>query len=159
MAKTTIQDIDDFLAQKRIALVGVSRNPQEISRLLLREFVRRGYDVVPVNPNLAEVEGLRCFARIQDVAPAVDAVLIMTAAGRSTEAVQGCAEAHIKRAWLYRGAGAGAVSAEAVDLCQHHGIRVVAGFCPYMFWPETSFVHRAHKFAMKVAGSYPGRAA
>jgi len=159
MAKTTMQDIDDFLAQKRIALVGVSRNPQDLSRALLREFVRRGYEMAPVNPNLTEAEGLRCFARIQDVTPAVDGALIMMPAERSAEIVQDCAESGIKRVWLYRGAGPGAVSAEAVNLCSRYGIRVVTGYCPYMFWPETSFVHRAHKFAMKVVGTYPAHAA
>ena len=44
--------IDDFLSRKRLALVGVSRNPQDFTRSMFREFRRRGYDVVPVNPNV-----------------------------------------------------------------------------------------------------------
>jgi len=43
----------DFLAQRRIALVGVSRDPRDLSRALFRELRGRGYDVVPVHPQLA----------------------------------------------------------------------------------------------------------
>ncbi len=42
----------EFLAQKRIALVGVSRQEKDFSRMVLRELVRRGYDVVPSAPFL-----------------------------------------------------------------------------------------------------------
>ena len=54
---TERQLIDDFLAQKRIAVVGVSRNPRDFTRTMFNEFIRRGYDAVPVNPNAAEIDG------------------------------------------------------------------------------------------------------
>ena len=56
---TTRAEIDKFLSNHRIALVGVSRNPQDFSRAVFRELTARGYDVVPVNPlSLAEVSGI-----------------------------------------------------------------------------------------------------
>ena len=39
-----------FLATRRFAVVGVSRNEKDFSRYLLRELLARGYDAVPVNP-------------------------------------------------------------------------------------------------------------
>ena len=69
--------IEDFLAQKRIAMAGVSRNPKDFSASLFQELCRRGYDVVPVNPNASEVLGKACFAHVQDIQPKVDAVLLM----------------------------------------------------------------------------------
>ena len=54
-----LETIEDFLAQKRIAMVGISRDPTNISVTLFEELCRRGYDVVPVNPNAAEVQGRR----------------------------------------------------------------------------------------------------
>ena len=44
--------IQDFLAQKRIAVVGVSHDPKDFSRSLLRTLRERGYDAVAVNPEL-----------------------------------------------------------------------------------------------------------
>ena len=46
---TTLELINQFFSQKRIALIGASRNPRDFSRGLMKEFIGRGIDVVPVN--------------------------------------------------------------------------------------------------------------
>ncbi|HUI40671.1 MAG TPA: CoA-binding protein [Terriglobia bacterium] len=158
MRDRTRQNIDDFLAQRRLALVGVSRNPKDFSHTMFVELRRRGYDMVPVNPNATEVDGVQCFARLQEVAPPVDGALVMTPADQSEGVVRDCAQAGIGRVWLHRGAGTGAVSWEAVNFCREQGMSVVAGFCPYMFLPKAAFFHRAHTFFMKLGGSYPDHA-
>jgi len=53
----SLEMIEDFLAQKRIAMIGISRNPRDFSAALFEEFRKRGYDVVPLNPNVPEVLG------------------------------------------------------------------------------------------------------
>ena len=47
---TTTGKIEEFLALRRVALVGVSRNPGDFSRSLFHDMCERGYDLVPVNP-------------------------------------------------------------------------------------------------------------
>ncbi len=155
MTSTTRDLIDDFLAQKRLALVGVSHDPKDFSRALFRELAKRGYDMVPVNPNLMEVEGSLCFDCLQDVAPAVAGALVMTPPSQTEQVVRDCAEARIKRVWLHRGVGRGAVSRDAVDFCHDHGVSVVEGYCPFMFLPGTPAFHRFHGFFLKLAGRYP----
>jgi uncharacterized protein len=155
MVNTTIEDVEDFLDQKRIAFVGVSRDAKDFSRSLFRDLQRQGYTVIPINPQMTDVEGSRCFARVQDVTLPVDGALIMTPAAKSEEVVRDCAQAGVTRVWLHRGTGAGSASTAAVDLCQQFGIRVVAGYCPYMFLPQTPFFHRIHGFFMKLTGAYP----
>ncbi len=152
---TTRELIDDFLGQKRVALVGVSRNPKDFSRTLYRELQQRGYEVVPVNPQATELEGQPCFARLQDINPPVEGALLVTSPEVTDQIVHDCAEAGISRVWLHRGEGIGAVSQSAVDFCQAHHIKVVPGFCPFMFLPQTTFFHRAHGFVMKISGRYP----
>jgi predicted CoA-binding protein len=155
MFGTTRNEIDDFLAQKRLAIVGVSRDPKDLSRSLFRDLRQRGYDMVPVNPAISEVEGTPCFARLQDVTPPVAGALVMTPAAKSEQVARDCAEAGVDRVWLYRGVGTGAVSQAAVDFCQRHGMHLVAGHCPYMFLPKTEFVHRLHGVFMRLTGGYP----
>ncbi len=150
-----METIEDFLAQKRIAMAGISRDPANFSVKLFEEFCRRGYDVVPVNPNTTELQGRRCFARVQDIEPPVEAVLLMTSPQATEKVVNDCAAAGIGRVWMYRAAGKGAVSSKAVQLCQEHGIRLVAGQCPFMFLPETAAFHRFHGFVRKITGRYP----
>jgi predicted CoA-binding protein len=153
--QVSLETISDFLAQKRIAMVGVSRKKTDFITGLFKELCKRGYDVVPVNPNATEVLGRRCFARVQDINPPVEAALLMTPAKLTDAVVKECAEAGINRVWMYRARGQGAVTPEAVAFCREHGISVVPGQCPFMFLPDTGAVHRFHGFIRRIAGSYP----
>jgi predicted CoA-binding protein len=151
---TERQLIDDFLAQQRIAVIGVSRNPRDFTRTMFNEFIRRGYDAVPVNPNAAGIDGRKSFARASQIDPKADAALIMTPATQSEAVARECAEAGIQRVWFYRATGRGAVDEHAVDFCESRGMRVVAGRCPFMFFPNAG-VHGFHAFFLKLIGRYP----
>ena len=126
----SLETIHGFLAQKRIAMVGVSREPKTFSMMLFEEFCCRGYDMIPVNPMTPQVLGHCCFARVQDIHPPVDAALLMTSPAVTEQVVRDCAEAGIWRVWMYRAGGQGAVSDKAVEFCRVHGIEVVAGRMP-----------------------------
>jgi len=156
--RVSLETIEDFLAQKRIAIIGISREPTNFSVTLFEELCRRGYDVVPVNPNTSEVLGRRCFARVQDIRPPIDAALLMTSPGVTEAVVSDCAEAGIRLVWMYRAVGSGSVSAKAVDFCKERGIQVVPGECPFMFFPDPGAGHRFHGFVRKITGRYPRRA-
>ena len=153
-----LETIEDFLAQKRLAMVGVSREPGSFSALLFKELTSRGYEVVPVNPNTPEVLGQKCFARVQDIEPPVEAALLMTAPTGTDVVVRDCAEAGIRRVWMYRATGQGAVSNQAIQFCQERGIRVVPGECPLMFLPQSGAIHRIHGWLRKLTGRYPKHA-
>jgi uncharacterized protein len=147
--------IEDFLAQKRIAVVGVSRDPKTFSRGLLRTLRERGYDAVAVNPELQSVDDAPCFAKLADVSPRVDGVLVMTSPAITDDVVRQCAHLGIGRVWMYRAGGKGAVSPQAVEFCEEHGIKVVPGECPYMFFRQSGWFHGLHGFIKKIAGAYP----
>lgn len=152
---TTLSDVQDFLALHRLVVVGVSRNPRDFTRVLFRDLLARGYDAVPVNPGAAEIEGCRCYASLLDVAPPAEGALLLTTPLITEQAVRDCALAGIRRVWMYRAAGHGAVSAEASAFCSRNGIRLVEGECPFMFLPQSAWIHRAHGFCRKVFGHYP----
>ena len=151
----TLDQIGTFLAAKHIAIAGVSRKPNDFSRVLFREFLRRGYDAVPVHPGGGEIDGRTCFARLQEIVPPVDAVLLMTSPTATGQVVRDCAEAGVKHVWMYRAAGTGAVSGEAVDYCDSRGIDVIAGECPLMFFEDAALLHRLHGLIRKITGRYP----
>ena len=152
---TSLNQIEDFLGRKRFAVVGVSRGRQDFSRAVFREFLKRGYDPVPVNPEAAEIEGLPCFAHVQDIQPPVDAALLMTSPTVTNTVVRDCAASGVTRVWMHRGGGQGAVSDSAVAFCESKGISVIPGECPFMFLPGTSWFHRAHGLVRKITGAYP----
>jgi predicted CoA-binding protein len=147
--------IDTFLSCRRLAVVGVSRDPRDFSRSVFRAFVERGYDAVPVNPKGGEAEGRPCARSLREVEPPVEGALLMTPPPATLEAVRDCAEAGVRRVWMHRGAGQGAVHPEAVALCREKGIEVVDGECPFMFLPGTGFAHGVHRFFRRLAGRLP----
>lgn len=154
----SLEIIEDFLAQKRIAMAGISRDPASFSVNLFEELSRRGYDVVPVNPNMLEVQGRQCFARVQDIHPPVEGVLLMTSPEATETVVNDCAEAAILRVWMYRAGGRGSVSSKAIQFCRERGIQLVPGQCPFMFLPQAAGFHRFHGFIRKITRRYPPRA-
>jgi predicted CoA-binding protein len=147
--------INEFLSKKRLAIVGVSSDPKSISRTLMAEFQKRGYDVAPVNPNIENIDGSRCFASVFEINPAVDAALIITQPEITGKVVDECAEAGIPLVWLYRSVGKGSVSEKALEICREKNIRVIPGYCPFMFLEKTGFIHKFHGFLMKLGGKYP----
>ncbi|HXB68960.1 MAG TPA: CoA-binding protein [Candidatus Acidoferrales bacterium] len=152
---TTLQDIGNFLALRRLAVVGVSRHASDFSRVLFRELRQRGYDLVPVNPALTEVDGIPCEAIIADISPPVEGALLLTSPSVTDKVLADCAHAGIHHVWLYRASGAGAVSPSAISFCEAHGISVVGGECPLMFLTETGWIHRLHGFCRTIMGTYP----
>jgi predicted CoA-binding protein len=145
MIRSSIEEAQDFFARaRRIAVVGVSRDPRDFTRMVFRELAARGHDVVAVNPALDQAHGLAAFARVRDVHPSPDAALLMLPAARAEEAVRDCLVARVKRIWFHRGAGPGAASEAALALCQANRIEVVQGLCPLMALPAVSFPHRLH---------------
>ena len=48
---------DEFLAQRRIAVAGVSRDTKQPANLIYRRLRGAGYETFAVNPNADEVEG------------------------------------------------------------------------------------------------------
>ena len=155
MATNTREIINDFMGQKRLAIIGVSRDPRHFSRALFREFVKQGYDAIPVNDKAEEIEGRKCYAHLRDISPPVEEVLLMTPFEEAAPVLRDAAGCGIRRAWVYRAAGKGAVDPEAVALCREKGIDLIEGYCPLMFLPNAQFVHRVHGFFLRLVGAYP----
>ena len=59
---------------RRVAVVGLSPNPQRMSHDVASVLQRRGFEIVPVNPNVDEVLGERAYAKLADVPGEIDVV-------------------------------------------------------------------------------------
>ena len=140
--------IEEFLAQKHLAFVGLSRDPKQFANSVYRQLRDGGRTLYPVNIDAAtsSLEGDRCYHRLADVPDPVDGVVVMVPASSSAAVVRDAVARGIPRVWLHRGAGRGSVSEEAVALCREHGVDVVDGACPLMFDEPVRSVHRVHRF-------------
>ena len=138
------QAADEFLAKKRVAVTGVSRNRKSGhgSNNVYKRLRERGYDVFAINPNAKEVEGDRAYPDLKSIPGGVQAVVIGTRPEIAEDTMHECAELGIKQVWLHRGPGQGSVSAAATDYGRLHGITVIDGGCPLMFGPTADFGHK-----------------
>jgi predicted CoA-binding protein len=148
---TTMQTIKEaasaFLANKRVAVTGVSRTPEDHgANRVYRRLRERGYEVFAVNPNAHEVEGDRAYPDLASIPGGVAVVVIGTRPEVAEDTMRQCAELGIGLVWMHRGAGAGSVSAPATDYGRRHGITVIDGGCPLMFAPTADLGHRIMRF-------------
>jgi hypothetical protein len=146
---------DDFLAQKRIAVVGVSRSSNQAANLVYRGLRQADYEVFAVNPNTDEAEGDTCYHDLKSTPDGVDAVLIATTPEVAEAVVRECAEQGISRVWMHRSFGRGSVSEKAADFCRENNITVIAGGCPRMFLPKADLGHRCMRWILNLTGGLP----
>ena len=148
--------VEDFLAQKRIGVAGVSRHTQgEAANFIYRTLRERGYEVFPINPNTEIAEGDRCYPNLKSISPAVDAVVIATRPEVAEEIVRECAEIGVSRVWMHRSFGTGSVSDTATKFCRDHRIAVIPGGCPMMFCPPVDFGHQCMRWLLRLTGGLP----
>jgi uncharacterized protein len=132
-----------FLANRRIAVTGVSRSSKEHgSNFVYKRLRERGYEVFAVNPNADTVEGDPCYHDLKSIEGGVEAVVIGTRPEVAIDTMRECAELGIGNVWMHRGPGEGSVSAEATDYGRERGITVIDGGCPLMFGPTSDFGHK-----------------
>ena len=150
--------VHDFLAQKRIAVAGVSRHDSQhpVGNLIYHRLRNTGHDVFPVNPHMQAFEGDPCYPNLQSIPGGVDGVVIITRPEVTERIVQDCAEAGIGRVWMHQSVGKGSsVSPQAVEYCRKNGINVIAGACPMMYGDNVDFGHTCMRWILKVTRGLP----
>jgi uncharacterized protein len=145
-----------FLANRRVAVTGVSRVPQtHASNTVYRRLRERGYEVFAVNPNADEVEGDACYHDLPSIPGSVEAVVIGTRPEIAEETMGECAELGIEHVWMHRGPGVGSVSEAAATYGREHAIKVIDGGCPCMFDPTADVGHKVMRFVFTLNGNVP----
>lgn len=152
---TLHQAADEFLAQHRIAVAGVSRDGKHSANLIYRRLRDTGHEVFAVNPNAEEVEGDHCYASVTEIPGGVDGVVIVTPASESLGVAVDCAAAGVPRVWLHRGVGPGSSSTAAVEYCHEHGISAIPGGCPCMFGATSDPGHKCLHGMLRLTGKLP----
>ncbi|HET9636802.1 MAG TPA: CoA-binding protein [Gemmatimonadaceae bacterium] len=150
--------VDDFLAQKRIAIAGVSHDNSghPAANLIYNRLKKTGHEVFAVNPNMQTFEGDRCYPNLQAIPGGVDGVVIITRPEITERIVHDCGEAGVRRVWMHESMAKGSsVSREAVEYCRQQDINVIAGACPMMFGEGVDFGHKCQRWLMGVAGRLP----
>lgn len=138
--------VAEFLRGRRFAVAGVSRNPKEFANAIFRKFKDAGYEVVPVNPNAASLEGVTCYPDLASIPGTIDGVFAATPPKASFELIAQCASRGVPRIWFHRSFGQGSVPPAALEECKRRGVQCVAGGCPMMFVAPVDVGHRCMRW-------------
>jgi uncharacterized protein len=159
MNTTTLDTkVHDFLAQKRIAVAGVSRNKghHPVGNLIYHRLKTTGHEVFAVNPHMETFEGDRCYPDLKSIPGGVDGVVIITRPEITERIVRDCTDAGVSRVWMHQSVGKGSsVSRDAVEYCRQHDIGVIAGACPMMYGDGVDFGHTCMRWFLKLTGGLP----
>lgn len=156
MTQKIAEAAQDFLAQRRIAVTGVSRAPKEHGgNVVYKRLRERGYEVFPVNPNADTVEGDKAYPDLRSIPGGVEAVVVATRPDRTEATVREAADLGITRVWMHRSFGGGSVSPEATKVGRERGMTVIDGGCPLMFDPAADGGHKVMCAVLKLTGKVP----
>jgi predicted CoA-binding protein len=143
--------IEEFMALKTIAVVGVSRNKDKFGNAIYRDLKTKGRKVMAVNPKLDMAEGDRCYAGLGALPEKPEGVIIVISPSETIPVIEEAAQLGIKYVWLQQGAN----SPEGEAKCQELGVNVVSGECVFMFMDPVQSIHGFHRFINKVFGKMP----
>ena len=143
--------VEEFLSQKKIAVVGVSRKKTKFGNAIYKELKQKGYNIFPINPNMQTFEGDACYPDLMSLPEKVDAVVINIPPAQAENVLREVKQAGISKVWLQQGS-----HSEAAEIfCEENGIDYVSNECILMFAQPSAFIHRAHKWIWGVLGKLP----
>jgi uncharacterized protein len=133
--------VQEFLAQKKIAVVGVSDKRETGCNLSYTKFKEAGYEVYAVNPRINTFNGAPCYPDLKSIPEKPDAVFILAKPAVTDQIVQQCVDLGVKHVWMHcmmgtkpgLAASMTSVSQDAVNKCRENGISVIPGTCPNQF--------------------------
>src|SRR5512135_1963570 len=133
--------VQDFLAQKKIAVVGVSDKRETGCNTSYKNFKNNGYQVYAVNPHISTYDGKPCYPDLKSIPEKPDAVFILANPKVTDQIVRQCVDLGIKHVWMHcmmgtkpgLAGGMTSVSQDAVVTCRENGIAVIPGSCPNQF--------------------------
>jgi predicted CoA-binding protein len=148
--------VAEFLAGKRIAVAGVSRSGKAAANAIFRRLTETGHEVIPVNPNATELEGVRAYPDLASVPGGVDGVIVATHPAVAERLVREATARGIRHIWFHRSFGDGSVSDAAVEACRAAGVEPIVGGCPLMYCAPVDAGHRFFRWWLRLTRRIPG---
>ena len=121
-----MRNSQQILADARvIAVVGASRDPSKAAHSVPLQMIRHGWQIIPVNPFVDEIFGIRTYARLTDLDQPVDLVNVFRPASDAVQVVRDAVEIGAPAVWLQ----SGIISAEAREIAIQAGLDYVEDQC------------------------------
>ena len=151
MTMITLNQINDFLSPRKIAVAGASRNPKKFGGYVFAELKQKGFQLYPVNPNADEIQGVKCYKTVEELPEEVSHLLIVTPKEETAVIAAAAVKKGIQSVWIQQTSE----TPEALKILDDAKIPVVYKKCIMMFASPVKGGHAFHRFFAKAFGSYP----
>lgn len=114
-----------LLIYRKIAVVGISRNPEKDAHKVPKYLMEHGYEIIPVNPFADKILGKKCYKKLSDVKEDVEIVDIFRPPEEVPEIVKEAIKIKAKVIWMQKGI----VNNKAAEMAIKNGLKVVMDKC------------------------------
>jgi hypothetical protein len=126
--------IDQMLALKTWAVVGLSNNPDRAAFGVAKLLIDKGHTVIPVHPKAETVHGQTGYAKLSDIPVPVDVVDIFVNSDLAGAVVNQAIEIGAKGVWLQLDV----IDEGAVARAKDAGLLAVMNHCPAIEYKKRS---------------------
>lgn len=141
--------IQEFIASKRIAVVGASRTSKsKFGNMAAAELVRRGYAVHLVHPQAQSIDGQAAYPNLGALRGQIDGVLVSVPATKGADVLREAAAAGTHNVWVQQGGE----SVELIKLGEELGLNLVTGKCILMYAQPVRGFHGVHRLVARLTG-------
>jgi uncharacterized protein len=149
--KASKDQIDKFLEPKKLAIAGVSRNEKKFGYLLFKELRNKNFEVLPINPNTEEIDGVKCYKSIEDIPQDVSSLLIATSKRQTDEILRGAIKKGIDNIWIQQSCETN----DTLKIAEENQKQIIHNKCMYMFAEPIAGIHKFHRTIVKIFGGLP----
>jgi len=147
----TLNQINDFLGPKKMAVAGVSRDDKKFGNLVYKSLLEKGYDVCPINPMTEKIDEEKCYPSVLELPDGYNRLYIVTPKNKTIEVLEQAAKKGIKFIWIQ----SKSETKEALAFAREKGIDTIYKKCMFMFTEPVEGGHKFHRTIVKFFGGYP----
>jgi len=119
------EEITEILKLRKVAVIGISRDPTKASHYVPKYLKEHGYHIMPVNPFAQEILNLRCYRSLLDVEEPVDIVDVFRPSENVPSVIDEAIEKKVRIIWLQEGIH----NPESEENAIRHGLGVIWNRC------------------------------
>jgi predicted CoA-binding protein len=143
--------IDSFLEKKKLAVAGVSRNEKKFGHVIFKELSKKGYEVLPINPNSDSIGNTPCYPDVESLPKDVDSILIATPKFNTDEILRSSINRGIKNIWVQQASN----TKDTLSIAKEYDVEIIHDKCIFMFTEPIQGFHKFHRTINHIFGALP----
>lgn len=147
--KAKRSQIDVFLNQKIIAVVGASRDPKKFGTEAMKHLVSQGYQIIPVHPEANSIADIPCVKSISELSKNIQSLFIALPKNKVDEVLQQALDHGISNIWIQQFSDGPSTQ----TIIAKNKANILTGRCIFMY-TQPEGIHRFHEKLNKLFGSY-----